>query len=647
MLSAYARITSLLLVGMGLTAQTNPQAELDAAYKALTTKDYDSAVAHFRAGLSAEPQNAAARKDFAYTLLKVGENTAARDQFRAALELNRHDDPAALEFAFLAYETGQPIEARRTFDRLRKQGSAATRVTAEQAFQNIDKPLAEGIARWKEALARSAKPNDLAMFSAHWELAHLAELRDELPLASEQYEICRHLKPQLGEVLLILARIWQQLNRVEDAKAAILAASRAQNPRTAEQGLELWGNRYPYPYEFVNAIALEPGNTNLRRELGFLYLAMDKRPDAIEQFRQILNLDPKDELVRKQLDSLQHSKAEAVHPAPVTPSAEPSLDAKAMGLKSLSLGYARDAIRYLSQAHDANPDDFEVMLRLGYAYNYAHDDSTAMQWFNRARRSPDRKISAEAQRAYTNLSGGTAIRTTTWMLPMYSSRWNDVFSYAQWKRTLPLPEHWFSLYVSARFVGDLTSSLPRGSGTPLYLSDSAVIAGIGISSKTWHHMTSWAEAGESMKYLPFRRDVGNAVPDYRGGVSFAKGFGHLLGGPAAGPFFETTADAVFISRYDKDWIFSSQNRTGWSFRTTEGTSAQVLWNLIGTHDLKNQYWAETVETGPGVKLRFSWMHPGVYFSTDFLHGVYTNNENNPRRPNYNDVRVGFWYAFSK
>jgi hypothetical protein len=41
------------------------------------------------------------------------------------------------------------------------------------------------------------------------------------------------------------------------------------------------------------------------------------------------------------------------------------------------------------------------------------------------------------------------------------------------------------------------------------------------------------------------------------------------------------------------------------------------------------------------------MPPNVYFSSDFLRGVYTNNLYNPRRPNYNDLRVSLWYARTK
>jgi tetratricopeptide (TPR) repeat protein len=259
---------------IGAVAQTPGADELNRAYQAFAKRDYDAAIDLFRKGLLQQPANQGAHKDLAYTLLKAGENADARDEFALAAKLNPKDDTASLEYAFLAYETKQPIEARRTFDRLRHSANPATRATAEQAFQNIDRPLGEGIARWKDALARAAHPDDLAMYSAHWELAQLAELRDELPLAAEQYEICRKLKPQLSELLLILARVWAQLDRREDAHAALLAAARSNNSRTAELALEQMDSRYPYPYEFVNAIRIDPQNPALHRELGYLYLAM-------------------------------------------------------------------------------------------------------------------------------------------------------------------------------------------------------------------------------------------------------------------------------------------------------------------------------------------------------------------------------------
>jgi len=398
-------LLAAVLAGSSFGQAPPRQTELNSAYKAVADKDYDSAIDLFRQGLAKQPANAAAHKDLAYTLLRAGENAAARDEFEAALKLNPHDETAALEFAFLAFETKKPIEARRTFDRLRKTGNPSTRATAERAFQNIDRPLADGIARWKQAIARSDKPNDLTMFSAHWELAQLAELRDDLPLAAEQYEICRKLKPQLSELLLILARVWLQLNRVEESRAATLAASRSNDSRTAELALENLGPRYPYPYEFVAAIKLDPANVNLRRELGYLYLAMHRQPEAIEQFQQILELNPQDQAARDQINSLRGLKVRpAASPAAPVVASGAGGDPKSMGKKSLELGYSRDAIKYLRQAHEQNPDDADVMLKLGWAYNLAHEDGEAISCFDRARHSNDSRIAAEATKAYHNLN---------------------------------------------------------------------------------------------------------------------------------------------------------------------------------------------------------------------------------------------------
>jgi tetratricopeptide (TPR) repeat protein len=635
------------------------QADWNQAYAALGKQDYDTAIALFRAGLVKESGAAAVHKDLAYTLLKAGENTDARDEFEQALKLNPRDETAALEFAFLAFETQKPIEARRTFDRLRKTGSPATRATAEQAFQNIDGPLRDGIARWKQALERSDKPNDLTMFSAHWELAQLAELRDELPLAAAQFEICRSLKPQLSELLLILGRVWQQVNRVEEATAAWLAASRSSDSRTAEQALEKLGQRYPYPYEFVNALKLDPRNTALLKELGYLYLAMHQQPQAIEQFERALEVNPKDAAAREQLNALRGLSSSglktrpAVGPVGIAVSgAAPAVDARTMGRKSLALGYSRDAVKYLLLAHEQDPDDADIMLKLGYAYNLAKDDKEAMKWFSRARGTDDEQIRAQAAKAYHALNGDPVAQTTIWALPMYSTRWHDLFSYSQIKRTIPLPwlgsaNKWFSFYVSMRFLGDVKSSLDVHAESPLYLSESSFIFGGGLASKTWHHLTGWVEAGESVNYLPGRTDEGMATPDYRGGLNFAKGFGSLLGSPRSGLFYENTADAIYVSRFDKDWMFYWQQRAGRTFAFGEGNSFQALWNANLVRDVKQQYWANTVEIGPGIKLHTSWMPRGLYFATDFLRGVYLTPYYWPKRPNYNDIRISFWYAVTK
>ena len=90
---------------------------------------------------------------------------------------------------------------------------------AKEAFENIDRPLREGIERWKQALELS--PDN---FSAHEELAKLAEQRDELDLAAAQYQAAWTLRPARRDLLPDLGRVWKEQGRAEDSLTALLAA---------------------------------------------------------------------------------------------------------------------------------------------------------------------------------------------------------------------------------------------------------------------------------------------------------------------------------------------------------------------------------------------------------------------------------------
>ena len=669
--------TSLLIfivVGAGL-AQSNDPAylPLQQAYDALRAKDYERAVAGFQQAIALAPDRPGIHTDLAYTLLKIGETEPARDQFAEALRLYPADEHVAMEYAFLCYETKQQAIARRIFDRIRKTGNA----TAEQAFQNIDRPLAEGIARWSKA-AELTPEN----FSAHQELAALAEQRDELELAAEHYERAWRLRPEERSLLLDLGRVWKQLGRTEDANVALIAASRGAQPRVAEKARELLPARYPYVYEFEKALDLDPKNTDLRRELAYLLLEMDRKQEAEQQF-QILNQSaPDDLLTAAQLGFLRLKRRDLAGAQPLldqvlkggdeeladrvraalkmpqtlrrrseTSHDQVVIEAKGLAEKSLQAGYLKDALKYLNIAHEADPVDFWTMLKLGWVYNILHEDSQAIEWFNLARKSPDPAIAGEAAKAFNNLRPDLArLRTTAWMYPFFSTRWHDAFGYGQVKTEFRVGNLPFRPYVSMRFIGDVrqTTGSTLSNAQPQYLSESSVIFGIGLSTKSWRGLTGWAEAGEAVKYLPSRKDVGAAIPDYRGGISYAKGFGHLLNG-SHGFFFETNEDGIFVSRFQKDMFLYSQNRTGYTFAPAEAfgsLQAQFFWNYNATVDRLRQYWANYVETGPGLRFRFQAMPKSMLFSVNLMRGFYTVNQGNPRRPNFWDVRAGFWYAFT-
>ena len=123
----------------------------------------------------------------------------------------------------------------------------------------------------------------------------------------------------------------------------------------------------------------------------------------------------------------------------------------------------------------------------------------------------------------------------------------------------------------------------------------------------------------------------------------------MIGG-THGFFAETNDDGVFVSRFQNDMLFYSQNRTGYTFPAAEeflgGIQPQICWNYNLTTDRERQYWANYAETGPGVRFRSRALPKSMLFSINVMRGAYLVNAGNPRRPNFFDIRVGFWYAFT-
>ena len=594
------------------------------------------------------PTRASIRKDLAYTLVKIGENEAARDQFAEAMRIDPADEHVALEYAFLCYETKQQAIARRIFDRIRKAGNA----TAEQAFQNIDQPLAEGIARWKKALELS--PDN---FSAHQELATLAEQRDELQLAADQYLAAWRLRPQERSLMLDLGRVWKALGRVEHANSIFLAASRGAQARVAEKAREFLPARYPYAYEFEKALELDPGNFELRREYAYLLLQLSRQADAERQFLILHQAAPDDLLMSAQLGFLKLNRgdregalplleqvlkgndpvlADRVREALKLPhtgtgngaSSQPasSEDSKALADKSMKAGYMKDALKYLTLAHDQDPSDYGVMLKLGWLYNILHDDREAIKWFDLASKSPDASVSQEAEQAYKNLAPEFArFRTTVWMFPMFSTRWHDLFGYGQVKTEIKLGHLPIHPYLSTRFIGDARGSCVVAAKRPASAIPLGELLyfwrGRRYQSHPRHHRMVRGRH-RSLVILITRNDVGAAIPDYRGGVSYAKGFGHLsecfqgsvLRNQRGRRFCQPFPERPDVLHAEPCRLHFCANGKAW-----EVSSPAVLERQCH-HRPPASILGELRRDGAGVRFRFRDLPKSMLFSLNFVRG---------------------------
>lgn len=679
-----------LIAAAALPQTPDPAYEpLSHAFDSLRARDYDSAISFFEKAAALSPDRADIRKNLAYTLLKTGDNDDARTQFGEALRLEPGDFHLALEYAFLCYEArddapARKAEARRIFARVRDSAiaDAASRATASQAFQNIDAPLAVGIARWQHVLATSPPA-----FSALYELAQLAEQRDELDLAAASYKSAFQLLPARKSVLLDLARAEKARDNSEGAMSALLAASRGGETRAAELAREQLPARYPYVYEFRQALELDPGNDALHRELAYLLLEMSghglsqyEHPeipppppndavlnDAIGEFKSIVAASPTDYVAGAQLGFLylasnrtdlampllkevlargDSTTANHVRMALKLPLQlqedrpdDSQLDPILLADRSYKAGFLKDAKRYYLAAYEQNPDP-AVALKLGFTDNMLQNDSSAIRWFEIARQSDDPSIAVQAKRAYDNLRPGVErFRTTLWIYPLFSSRWHDVFGYGQLKTELRLKKFPLHPYVSLRFVGDERRT--TGGISPQNLSESSFITALGVASQPWHGAMGWFEAGITNSYLN-----GTHLPDYRGGMSYSKTIGASLVAEQGGFFAETTGDSVFVSRFDNDLLNYTQIKTGLT-SALGPIKVQFFWGNNITFDLKHQYWANFVETGPGFRFHPPGTPKSLNVTLSAVRGVYLTNVSNPHGPNFYDFRAGIWYAFTK
>lgn len=557
-----------------------PDDPATAAYAALRGNRLDSAVSSFRQALPCNPGNARLHKDFAYTLLRTGDRLAARAQFARSLEIDPADEAAALEAAFLDYETGRRREARSLFLKLKSSSNPGIQAKAARAFDEIDQALAAAIGRWRQALQRAPD-----QWSGHEELAHLAEQRDDLPLASSEFLQAWTLRPARLELLLDLARVWTGQGDTVQARRALVTAWRHGPPRVAETARELLHGEVPAETEIALVV-----------------------PKA----------QPED-------------------------AAGPELDAREMGARSLANSYLNDALKYLTLAHQRNPADAEVLYQLGLTNNLLHRDADALGWFAQARRAADPEISAKAARAWSTLHATQpGFHVSVWFAPTHSSYWDDLFLYSQARLEYRPAHSRFTPYVSLRFLGDTSNGFPWVAYS--YLSETRIIGAAGLQVRLHPRAYGWFEAGAAFNYGG-RRNTDLATPDYRGGLSWSKGWGRLFGNPESGRFAESHVDGVYIHRHWDDKILYVQNAAGYTVGTAEGAawSAYMNFNLVA--DSGGDQWANKIEYGPGMRFVVKGMPRGMSIRYDILRWRRTM-PNSPIGVGGWDVRTGLWYAFT-
>src|SRR5262249_30298543 len=129
---------------------------------------------------------------------------------------------------------------------------------------------------------------------------------------AEHFEKAWRLRPDRRGLLIDLARV-----KGGEGSIALLAASRSEDSRVAEEAQELLPARYPYVSEFQQAIRFGPSNLWLRHDLGYLYIEMNQQNDAEKQFQTALELAPDDLLAAAQLGLMRLARGDSAGAMPL------------------------------------------------------------------------------------------------------------------------------------------------------------------------------------------------------------------------------------------------------------------------------------------------------------------------------------------
>jgi tetratricopeptide (TPR) repeat protein len=608
--------------------QSDAYQVLNRAYEQLRLKQYDEAVAGFRRGLELDPSHVSVFKDLGYTLQKMGETEQAVEAFEAYHAAVPGDYQTIMELAYLYAQVQKEDRALDFFRLAMRSPDPAQAALAHEGFDNVERPILGEIERWSGAIQTGNRRQDAANFDARESLAAAYVRHGDAALAIEQYVWLRKNAPSRYRHLITLAELHGKLGHADIARAYALLALRAPDARVSVQGRALFGERYPYGPEFEKALELEPWQTELRKEVAYLYLQMGMRDRAIAHFERL-----SDAQSVAQLAMLR--PALATPPPPPPPIAGDSVQHhKELGYASIAKSFLDDAVREFKEVHRLDPGDDQAVLQLGYLYNMLKQDPTAIGWFKRARASRDQKVAEQAKQALHNLEK-PLFTTTIWALPLISSRFSTAFGYGQIKSELNIAGlKRVRPYLSMRFEGDSRSR--TGGTNPEVLSADGGVAAAGAIATLTNHVWLWGEAGNALSAV-----TAPSHPDYRGGLGYAQVWGAGLFGDSTGRFLDTTFDAVYFSRLSNDVIAYSQTKTGYQLPALGGLHHQVFLASNVVTDRDRSVFNNFVEFGPGY--RFGWKRfPHTYAYVAWLHGVYTL----PGKSNYNDLRLVIWWAKS-
>jgi tetratricopeptide (TPR) repeat protein len=287
-------------------------------------KNYPDALMAFQQGLKLNPKSTGIRNDIGNLYVAQGNLDLAEKEFREVVRLNPADYDGNYDLALVLLAKKQPAEAIPCLLRIHPQ-TVASQFSLTRAYLDAGK-TADGLKTAAELSARNK-----ADVQVHFTLGVLLAAEKQLRPAQIQLEQANVLRPQTFEILYNLGQVY--LRNVEYAKAE-LTLQRALNLKPdSPETLSLLAQVYSEQQKPVDALDLlvrahklapestdiiyslarvsmsqnyyedsipllesglkiAPQRADLHAALGESYFMSGKAEKAIEEFKQLIELDP-------------------------------------------------------------------------------------------------------------------------------------------------------------------------------------------------------------------------------------------------------------------------------------------------------------------------------------------------------------------
>jgi tetratricopeptide (TPR) repeat protein len=290
----------------------------------MAEKNYPDALTAFEQGLKLNPKSAGIRNDLGNLYVTQGKLDEAEKEFREVLRLDPSNAGANYDLGLVLLEKKRPVDAIPHFQRVHPT-TTASRINLVKAYLEAGR-TGEAL-RAANGLSAQEKDNvqvhfTLGMLLASERQSHAAQLELEkaYALQPQAYEILHNLggvylqngeltkaelmlkralkeKPDSAETMQLLGQVYTAESKPVDALDELVRAHKLA-PENIDVTYSLARVSMSQNYYedavplLVSGLKLAPQRTDLRAALGESYFMSGKVDKAIEEFNQLIQLDP-------------------------------------------------------------------------------------------------------------------------------------------------------------------------------------------------------------------------------------------------------------------------------------------------------------------------------------------------------------------